>query len=65
MRIRALSEYFHRPVGDLHCLVVNYADVSEQELERALAELPQRLDADTFLLPFSAATDIMKEENSR
>ena len=40
IRIRALREYYHEPVGDLHCLVVNYAGIREDVLEQVLAELP-------------------------
>ena len=39
IRIRALSEYYHGPVGDLHCLVVNYAGIREDALEQALSGL--------------------------
>ncbi len=39
IRIRALGEYYHEPVGDLHCLVVNYAGIREDALEQALADL--------------------------
>lgn len=38
IRIRALSEYYHGSVEDLHCLVVNYAGIREDVLERALSE---------------------------
>ncbi len=39
IRIRALGEYYHESVGDLHCLVVNYAGIREDALEQALADL--------------------------
>ena len=32
IRVHALSEYFHSPMGDLHCLVVNYATIREDAL---------------------------------
>ena len=38
IRVRALSEYYHEQVGDLHCLVVNYAGIREDALEQALAK---------------------------
>lgn len=37
IRIRALSEYYHGSVGDLHCLVVNYAGIREDALEQFLS----------------------------
>ena len=42
--VRALSSYYHRPVGDrvIHCLVVNYATLREEELEAALKKLTER-----------------------
>ena len=54
IRIRTLSSYYHGPVpaGDRRCLVVNYASLREEDLERTLAELP---------LPFAPGTDIMEE----
>ena len=53
IRIRALSSYYHGsvPPEDRHCLVVNYAALSEDALEGTLAELP---------LPFGSQKDIMK-----
>ena len=38
IRIRTLSSYYHGPVpaDDRRCLVVNYAALPEEELERAL-----------------------------
>ena len=32
IRVHALSEYFHSPMGDPHCLVVNYATIREDAL---------------------------------
>ena len=53
IRIRPLSSYYHGPVPpeDRRCLVVNYAALSEEALEHALAELP---------LPFTAQTGIIE-----
>ena len=55
IRIRALSSYYHGsvPPEDRQCLVVNYAALSEEALERTLAELP---------LPFAPGTDIINSE---
>ena len=39
IRIRALSEYYHKPTGDLHCLVVNYSGIKEEDLVKALKAL--------------------------
>ncbi len=36
IRIHALSEYYHSAVGDLHCLVVNYATIREDVLAELL-----------------------------
>ena len=36
IRVHALSEYFHSAVGDLHCLVVNYAAIREDVLTQLL-----------------------------
>ena len=43
IRIRALSEYYHDSRGDLHCLVVNYSGIKEEELYRALEALERIL----------------------
>ena len=43
IRVRALSEYYHQPTGDLHYLVVNYAGLNEDALVRTLADLPGKL----------------------
>ena len=43
IRIRALSEYYHDSRGDLHCLVVNYSGIKEEELSRALEALERIL----------------------
>ena len=52
IRIRTLSSYYHGtvPAEDRRCLVVNYASLKEEDLERTLTELP---------LPFPENTDIM------
>ena len=41
LKVRALSSFYHTPVGDkvAHCLVVNYATLREGELEAALKNL--------------------------
>ena len=39
IRIRALREYYHDSPEDLHCLVVNYSGIKEENLEKALAAL--------------------------
>jgi len=39
IRIRALSEYYHDSSRNLHCLVVNYSGIKEEELKRALESL--------------------------
>ena len=36
IRIHALSEYYHSAVGELHCLVVNYAAIREEVLSQLL-----------------------------
>ena len=40
-RLRALSSYYHLPIPeeDLHCLVINYAGLKIEELEKVLASL--------------------------
>ena len=54
IRIRTLSSYYHGsvPADDCRCLVVNYAALREEDLERSLQELP---------LPFEGQTAIMEE----
>ena len=54
IRIQALSSFYQGtvPPADRHCLVVNYAALQEDALERALEQLP---------LPFDAPGDIMEE----
>ena len=54
IRIRTLSSYYHGsvPADDRRCLVVNYAALREEDLDRSLQELP---------LPFEGQTDIMEE----
>ena len=39
VRLRALSSYYHLPIPeeDKHCLVINYAGVSQEDLEKVLA----------------------------
>ena len=41
LQVRALSSFYHAPVGDrvAHCLVVNYATMREEDLEAALKNL--------------------------
>ena len=41
LKVRALSSFYHTPVGEkvAHCLVVNYATLREEELEAALKNL--------------------------
>ena len=41
LQVRALSSFYHTPVGDrvAHCLVVNYATMREEDLEAALKNL--------------------------
>lgn len=41
LRVRALSSYYHRevPEAERHCLVINYAGLPEEELERLLSRL--------------------------
>ena len=55
IRIQALSSFYRGevPPEDRHCLVVNYAALQEEELEKALAELS---------LPFVHKEDIIKLE---
>ena len=38
IRVRALSNYYHLPIpeGDRQCLVINYAGVSQADLESVL-----------------------------
>ena len=43
IRIRALSEYYHDSRRELHCLVVNYSGIKEEDLSRALEELERIL----------------------
>jgi len=39
IRIRALSDYYHDSRGDLHCLVVNYSGIKEEDLDKAMEAL--------------------------
>ena len=41
IRVRTLSSYYHRevPAEDRHCLVINYAGLREEDLERLLQEM--------------------------
>lgn len=39
IRIRALSDYYHDARGDMHCLVVNYSGIKEEDLVKALKSL--------------------------
>ena len=39
IRIRALSEYYHDAREDMHCLVVNYSGIREENLQKALEAL--------------------------
>ena len=43
IRIRALSDYYHDSRRDLHCLVVNYSGIKEEDLSRALEALERIL----------------------
>ena len=43
IRIRALSDYYHDSRRDLHCLVVNYSGIKEEDLARALEALERIL----------------------
>ena len=43
IRIRALSDYFHDSGEDLHCLVVNYSGIKEENLAAALKALEEIL----------------------
>ena len=43
IRIRALSEYYHDTRRDLHCLVVNYSGIREENLQKALDSLQKIL----------------------
>ena len=36
IRVHALSDYFHNRPEDLHCLVVNYSGLQEEDLQKAL-----------------------------
>jgi DNA-binding transcriptional MocR family regulator len=40
VRLRTLSSYYHHgvPENDLRCLVINYAGLDQQELERVLSQ---------------------------
>ena len=44
MPVRALSSFYHTPVGDkiAHCLVINYATLREEDLEASLKQLEQQ-----------------------
>ena len=39
VRIRALSDYYHDAREDMHCLVVNYSGIKEEDLVKALKML--------------------------
>ena len=39
IRIRCLSDYYHESRKDLHCLVVNYSGIKEEDLSKALETL--------------------------
>ena len=41
IRVRALSEYYHDTGEDLHCLVVNYSGLKEDNLKAALEQLEE------------------------
>jgi len=43
IRIRALSDYYHDSRRDLHCLVVNYSGIKEEDFSRALEALERIL----------------------
>ena len=44
IRIRALSEYYHDARVDMHCLVVNYSGIKEEELSKALESLKKTFE---------------------
>ena len=41
IRVKLLSEYYHEIRQDMHCLVVNYSGVKEENLEKALRILEE------------------------
>ena len=43
IRIQALSEYYHDNRQDLHCLVVNYSGIKEENLDKAMDSLMENL----------------------
>ena len=43
IRIQALSEYYHDTRRDLHCLVVNYSCIREENLEKAMEKMRMTL----------------------
>ena len=47
IRIHSLSHYFHDRKQDSHMLVVNYAQLDEQALEKALLTLAEKLVIDS------------------
>ncbi|HIS60357.1 MAG TPA: PLP-dependent aminotransferase family protein, partial [Candidatus Faecousia faecipullorum] len=44
VRVRALSEYYHDASGDRQTLVVNYASLKEEDLQKALEVLGEILE---------------------
>lgn len=43
IRIKAMSSYYHEDHRELHCLVVNYSNLKEENLKIALDRLEERL----------------------
>lgn len=43
IRVKALSGYYHEGSRELHCLVVNYSSLKEENLEIALNRLAERI----------------------
>ena len=41
IRVKALSDYYHERRQDMHCLVVNYSGLKEEDLEKALRILEE------------------------
>ena len=41
IRVKALSDYYHERRQDMHCLVVNYSGLKEEDLEKALRVLEE------------------------
>jgi len=48
IRIRALSEYYHDAREDMHCLVVNYSGIREDDLRKAMEALQLSVEQGIF-----------------